>query len=71
MSDIEFKEIILQTAKDFQGKVEINRHLSYVSVGDLYFQGEQAEKMIDEIEKLVEKMNISENEAAIFISDNM
>jgi hypothetical protein len=71
MSDSELKEIIIQTTQEFQGKVEINRHLSYVAVGDLYIQGEDAENMIDEIEKLAVKMEITEEAAAIFLADNM
>lgn len=71
MSDSELKEIIIRTAEEFQEKVEINRHLSYVAVGDLYIQGEAAENMIDEIVKLAVKMEIPEETAAIFIADNM
>jgi len=71
MSDSEFKDEIINISKDFEGNIEINRHLSYVAVGDFFVQGEPAADLIKEIDDLVERMNISEKEAAIFIVDNM
>jgi hypothetical protein len=71
VSDEEFKDEILKVAQQFEGSVEVNRHLSYVAVGDFYIQGEPAMDLITEIESLVERMNVTEREAAIFVVGNM
>ncbi len=70
MSEKEFREEIVRTAAGFSEEVEINRQLSYVAVGDFYIQGESANEMIDNIDKLVEKYSVDEKEAAIFIVEN-
>ena len=71
MSDTELKAVILNVASEFTGKVEVNKHLNYVAVGDFYIQGEEAFKLIEEIEQLSEKMGISIEAAAIFTVDNL
>lgn len=71
MSEEELKKEVIVIAENFDGNVEINRHLSYVAVGDFYTQGEDAANLINEIEDLAQRLSISEREAAIFIVDNM
>ena len=71
MSEKELKNVVLEVASQFQGKVEVNRDLAYVSVGEFYSQGEEAIALISEIDLICEKFDVTVEQAAVFVVDNL
>ena len=74
MTNTEIQKRIIETAETVKSnpgfRIEINRNVPYIAIGEYFFQGEEAEKLLKEVIIGSKKFNVFEQEFLIWQSQS-